>query len=86
MGILDKEAWKALCLKGVAMCDLVAAGYGGFLVEIKARIRQAQYLALRAVNAKLVKLYWDIGEPIHQKCEVGGAGFARAYCPRGHRC
>ena len=40
MGILDKEAWKALYLKGVAMSDLVAAGYGGFLVEIKARIRQ----------------------------------------------
>ena len=47
------------------MSDLVAAGYGGFLVEIKARIRQGQYWALRAVNAELVKLYWDIGESIH---------------------
>ena len=56
------------------MSDLVAAGYGGFLVEIKARIRQGQYWALRAVNAELVKLYWDIGESIHQKCEVGGWG------------
>lgn len=48
--------------------------YSGFLVEIKARIRQRQYQALRAVNAELVLLYWDIGESIHHKQEVLGWG------------
>jgi predicted nuclease of restriction endonuclease-like (RecB) superfamily len=43
--------------------------YAGFLVEMKARIRRGQYQALRAVNAELVQLYWDIGEAIHRKQE-----------------
>lgn len=34
--------------------------YGELLVEIKQRIRSAQYEALRAVNKKLIALYWDI--------------------------
>ena len=32
--------------------------------EIKARIRTAQYEALKAVNKELISLYWDIGETI----------------------
>lgn len=56
------------------MSELVAHDYPGFLVEIKARIRQAQYRALRAVNAELVRLYWDIGESIHRKQETLGWG------------
>jgi predicted nuclease of restriction endonuclease-like (RecB) superfamily len=48
--------------------------YAGFLVEVKARIRRGQYQALRAVNAELVQLYWDIGEAIHRKQENLGWG------------
>lgn len=35
--------------------------YQSLLGEIKARIRSAQYAALRAVNKELTGLYWDIG-------------------------
>jgi predicted nuclease of restriction endonuclease-like (RecB) superfamily len=54
--------------------DLSANDYPGFLIEIKARIRQAQHQALRAVNAELLGLYRDIGESIHRKQETLGWG------------
>ena len=38
--------------------------YGEVLAEIKQRIHTAQYEALRAVNSKLISLYWDIGKII----------------------
>lgn len=38
--------------------------YGKLLVEVKQRIRSAQYEALKAVNQELIALYWDIGELI----------------------
>ena len=52
------------------------AGAPGHLpvVEVKARIRSGQYQALRAANAELVRLYWDIGEAIHRKQESLGWG------------
>lgn len=34
------------------------------LVEVKQRIRSAQYEALKAVNKELIALYWDIGRII----------------------
>ena len=34
--------------------------YSALLGEIKQRIRAAQYEALKAVNKKLIDLYWDI--------------------------
>jgi len=58
------------------MSELAGNDYAGFLVEIKARIRQAQYQALRAVNKELLSLYWDIGESIHRKQETLGWGKA----------
>ena len=58
------------------MSELSANDYAGFLVEIKARIRQAQYQALRSVNKELVTLYGDIGESIHRQQEVLGWGKA----------
>ena len=42
------------------MTELVE-GYGNLLVEIKRRIRSAQYEALKAVNKELISVYWDIG-------------------------
>jgi predicted nuclease of restriction endonuclease-like (RecB) superfamily len=38
--------------------------YGNLLGEIKARIRTAQYEALKVVNKELINLYWDIGQMI----------------------
>ncbi len=49
---------------------------GELLGEIKTRIRQSQTRALLAVNAELVRLYWDIGRLIdlRQQAEGWGAG------------
>lgn len=38
-----------------------------FITEIKAKIKEAQYTALKAVNFELIKLYWDIGKSISEK-------------------
>lgn len=38
--------------------------YGNLLMEVKQRIRSAQYEALKAVNKELITLYWDIGKMI----------------------
>ncbi len=46
------------------MSELSSGNYGELLVEIKQRIRSAQYEALRAVNKELIALYWDIGQMI----------------------
>ena len=56
------------------MIEPAARDYAGFLVEVKARIRRGQHQALRAANAELVRLYWDIGEAIHRKQESLGWG------------
>jgi predicted nuclease of restriction endonuclease-like (RecB) superfamily len=38
-----------------------------FIAEIKEKIRLAQYDALKAVNASLIRLYWDIGRDISER-------------------
>ncbi|PKL63257.1 MAG: DUF1016 domain-containing protein [Methanomicrobiales archaeon HGW-Methanomicrobiales-2] len=48
--------------------------YGSLLLEVKERIRAAQYRALRAVNKELVGLYWDVGGMIAQRQEYEGWG------------
>jgi len=48
--------------------------YGSLLLEVKERIRAAQYQALRAVNRELIGLYWDIGRMIAQRQEYEGWG------------
>lgn len=54
--------------------SVALSGYGELLADVKARIRSAQYAALRAVNNELVGLYWDIGRMIveRQKGESWG--------------
>lgn len=47
----------------------IPEGYGSFLGEIKARIRSAQYEALKVVNKEMIALYWDIGRMIQIKLE-----------------
>ena len=56
------------------MTELAAHGYAEFLAQIKTRIRQRQYEALRAVNRELVSLYWELGESIDRKQEELGWG------------
>ncbi len=48
--------------------------YPHLLIEIKERIRFAQYEALRAVNKELVGLYWDIGRMIAERQKEAGWG------------
>ena len=43
--------------------------YRDLLVEVKERIRSAQYEALKAVNKELVGLYWDIVRMIAERQE-----------------
>ena len=51
-----------------------AKGYSALLAEVKARVRAAQYTALRAVNKELVGLYWDIGRLIMARQQSEGWG------------
>lgn len=48
--------------------------YNTFFIEIKERIRKAQYDALRKVNKELIKLYWDIGRKIIENQKLHGWG------------
>ncbi len=58
------------------MSDMVPADYMLLLTSVKARIRSAQYDALRSVNHELVTLYRDIGRLIAQRQETNGIGSA----------
>lgn len=49
-----------------------ADNYPRLLAEIKERVRTAQYEELKAVNTKLVGLYWDIGRIIVERQETEG--------------
>ena len=55
---------------------LVSANYATLLGDIKQRVRYGQTRAVLAVNAELIRLYWDIGALIHarQQREGWGAG------------
>ena len=45
-----------------------------FVTEIKAQIRAAQLEALRAVNKRLIDLYWSLGKMIVERQEAHGWG------------
>lgn len=50
--------------------------YKAFVEDIKQRVRDAQYTALKAVNKELIILYWDIGKRIVEKQNKLGWGKA----------
>lgn len=54
----------------------IPADYAALLSDIKQRVRHGQTRAMLAVNAELIRLYWDIGALIHarQQQEGWGAG------------
>jgi predicted nuclease of restriction endonuclease-like (RecB) superfamily len=49
--------------------DANAPGYDAVLVELKARVRQARYVAQRRVNTELVQLYWQLGTTLAEQTE-----------------
>jgi predicted nuclease of restriction endonuclease-like (RecB) superfamily len=48
--------------------------YQELLIEVKERIRSAQYAALKAVNHELIALYWDIGRLIVERQQTADWG------------
>jgi predicted nuclease of restriction endonuclease-like (RecB) superfamily len=50
--------------------------YAALLAQIKGRIREGQYAALRSVNRELIALYWDIGRMIVERQQAEGWGKA----------
>lgn len=54
------------------MSNLIPDDYAPFLANLKTRIRQAQYQALRAAHKEILQLYGEIAESIHRmQPEVG---------------
>ena len=56
------------------MTDIQHKDYNHFLIEIKDRIRKAQYEAMKVVNKEMILLYWDIGRQITGKQKELGWG------------
>ena len=48
--------------------------YQQFVTDVKLRIRQAQYQALKAVNKEQIQLYWEIGRLIVERQQQHGWG------------
>ncbi len=48
--------------------------YMHFFTEIKNKIRNSQYEALKVVNKTLIALYWEIGREIYLKQQEKGWG------------
>jgi predicted nuclease of restriction endonuclease-like (RecB) superfamily len=48
--------------------------YQQFVTEVKQRIRQAQYQALKAVNKEQIQLYWELGRLIVERQQQHGWG------------
>lgn len=44
------------------MSNPISDNYRNLLMEIKQRIRSAQYEALKAVNREMINLYWTLGK------------------------
>jgi DUF1016 N-terminal domain len=52
------------------------AHYSALLAEVKQRIRHAQTRAVLAVNAELIRLYWEIGQMLDSRQTIEGWGAA----------
>jgi hypothetical protein len=52
----------------------INTSYNQFVSDIKRRIKDAQYNALKKVNKELIALYWDIGKMIADKQKAEGWG------------
>ncbi len=56
------------------MTDLNIQEYGFFIKEVKQRIYNSQYEALKTLNKALITLYWDIGKEIYIQQKEKGWG------------
>lgn len=54
--------------------NLTSEDYKDFIGEIKNKIRNSQYEAMRAVNYTLISLYWGIGKEIYNQQQEKGWG------------
>ena len=54
--------------------SIVSPEYNNFKNEITARIRSAQYEALKAVNKEMIALYWEVGKRITEQQTASGWG------------
>ena len=54
--------------------ELQKQEYSNFLINVKQRIKDAQYKALQAVNKEQIQLNWDLGQMIVEKQEQYGWG------------
>lgn len=50
--------------------------YARLLAEIKRRIQTAQMRAVLAVNGELIRLYWQVGQLLHERQAAEGWGAA----------
>lgn len=57
--------------KTLPIMNKLPVDYTLLLSDIKTKIRQAQYDAMKAVNTQLVRLYWEIGKSILEKQQAG---------------
>ncbi|MBH0181738.1 MAG: hypothetical protein HP490_08715 [Nitrospira sp.] len=55
---------------------IARSGFAALVTEVKGRIQAAQTRAMLAVNAELVRLYWDIGRIIDERQKREGWGAA----------
>lgn len=54
--------------------DLINGDYKNFIGEIKNKIRNSQYEAMKEVNRTLINLYWGIGREIYNQQQEKGWG------------
>ena len=54
--------------------NLINEEYKNFIGEIKNKIRNSQYEAMKAVNKTLIDLYWGIGKEIYNQQQEKGWG------------
>ena len=54
--------------------DLVNSDYKIFIGQIKEKIRNSQYEAMKVVNKTIINLYWGIGKEIYNQQEEKGWG------------
>ncbi len=54
--------------------NLIDEDYNGFIIDVKNKIRNSQYEAMKAVNHALISLYWGIGEEIYNQQQEKGWG------------
>ena len=54
--------------------NLISPDYKTFISDIKEKIRNSQYEAMKAVNTTLINLYWGIGQEIYNQQQEKGWG------------